>query len=94
MKHGSLPLVDEDLPIVVIATRDQSSMFQQSSLLENYFLSCSVVVKKIKRKYYVWEECMNLREVKALGKLNHPNIIKLKEFEYMVFDFRAGTMFS
>ncbi|KAI3742068.1 hypothetical protein L1987_59748 [Smallanthus sonchifolius] len=53
-----------------------------------------VAVKKMKRKYYVWEECINLREVKALQKLNHPNIIKLKEivrennelffiFEYM-----------
>ncbi|ESR56777.1 hypothetical protein CICLE_v10023852mg, partial [Citrus x clementina] len=53
-----------------------------------------VAVKKMKRKFYFWEECMNLREVKALRKLNHPNIIKLKEvvrennelffiFEYM-----------
>ncbi|GAV78214.1 Pkinase domain-containing protein [Cephalotus follicularis] len=53
-----------------------------------------VAVKKMKRKFYFWDECMNLREVKALRKLNHPNIIKLKEvvrennqlffiFEYM-----------
>ncbi|XP_012492435.1 serine/threonine-protein kinase MHK isoform X1 [Gossypium raimondii] len=53
-----------------------------------------VAVKKMKRKFYFWEECMNLREVKALCKLNHPNIVKLKEvvrennelffiFEYM-----------
>lgn len=53
-----------------------------------------VAVKKMKRKYYIWEECTNLREVKSLQKLNHPNIIKLKEivrennelffiFEYM-----------
>ncbi|GMH25829.1 hypothetical protein Nepgr_027672 [Nepenthes gracilis] len=53
-----------------------------------------VAVKKMKRKFYFWEECMNLREVKALCKLSHPNIIKLKEvirqnnelffiFEYM-----------
>lgn len=38
-----------------------------------------VAVKKMKRKFFYWEECMNLREVKALRKLNHPNIIKLKE---------------
>ncbi|XP_010527274.1 PREDICTED: serine/threonine-protein kinase MHK-like [Tarenaya hassleriana] len=38
-----------------------------------------VAVKKMKRKFYYWEECMNLREVKALRKLNHPNVIKLKE---------------
>lgn len=53
-----------------------------------------VAIKKMKRKYYIWEECINLREVKSLRKLNHPNIIKLKEvirennelffiFEYM-----------
>eukprot|EP00897_Mesotaenium_endlicherianum_P000198 jgi/Mesen1/10179/ME000076S09686 len=53
-----------------------------------------VAIKKMKRKFYSWEECMNLREVKSLRKLNHPNIIKLKEvirendelffvFEYM-----------
>ncbi|KAE8681800.1 Serine/threonine-protein kinase ICK [Hibiscus syriacus] len=53
-----------------------------------------VAVKKMKRKFYFWEECMNLREVKALRKLNHPNIVNLKEvvrennelffiFEYM-----------
>ncbi|CAN1269446.1 Serine/threonine-protein kinase MHK [Linum perenne] len=53
-----------------------------------------VAVKKMKRKFYFWEECMNLREVKVLQRLSHPNIIKLKEvvrennelffiFEYM-----------
>ncbi|CAA6659875.1 unnamed protein product [Spirodela intermedia] len=60
-----------------------------------------VAIKKMKRKFYLWEECMNLREVKCLRKLNHPNIIKLKEivrenhelffiFEYM----RSTTTFS
>ncbi|XP_031374445.1 serine/threonine-protein kinase MHK isoform X2 [Punica granatum] len=39
----------------------------------------TVAVKKMKRKFYFWDECVNLREVKALRKLNHPNIIKLKE---------------
>ncbi|GAB2298063.1 hypothetical protein Dimus_032138 [Dionaea muscipula] len=53
-----------------------------------------VAVKKMKRKFYFWDECMNLRELKCLRKLSHPNIIKLKEvimennelffiFEYM-----------
>ncbi|CAA7396198.1 unnamed protein product [Spirodela intermedia] len=56
-----------------------------------------VAIKKMKRKFYLWEECMNLREVKCLRKLNHPNIIKLKEivrenhelffiFEYMEYN--------
>jgi protein kinase len=53
-----------------------------------------VAVKKMKKKFYTWEECMQLREIKSLKKLNHPNIVKLKEvirendelffvFEYM-----------
>ncbi|KAL9303391.1 hypothetical protein ACSQ67_020654 [Phaseolus vulgaris] len=53
-----------------------------------------VAVKKLKRKFCFWEEYTNLREVKALRIMNHPNIIKLKEvvrennelffiFEYM-----------
>ncbi|KAI5070883.1 hypothetical protein GOP47_0013134 [Adiantum capillus-veneris] len=56
-----------------------------------------VAVKKMKRKFYSWEECMNLREVKSLQKLSHPNIIKLREvirerdhlyfiFEYMEYN--------
>ncbi|KAI5054392.1 hypothetical protein GOP47_0030754, partial [Adiantum capillus-veneris] len=56
-----------------------------------------VAIKKMKRKYYSWEECMNLREVKSLQKLNHPHIVRLKEvvrennelffiFEYMEFN--------
>jgi male germ cell-associated kinase len=38
-----------------------------------------VAIKKMKRKFYSWEECMQLREVKSLRKLNHPCIVKLKE---------------
>ncbi|WAR23955.1 CILK1-like protein [Mya arenaria] len=36
-------------------------------------------IKKMKKKYYSWDECLNLREVKSLRKLNHANIVKLKE---------------
>ncbi|KAG9139996.1 hypothetical protein Leryth_010513 [Lithospermum erythrorhizon] len=38
-----------------------------------------VAIKKMKKKYYSWEECVNLREVKSLRKMNHSNIVKLKE---------------
>ena len=38
-----------------------------------------VAIKKMKKKFYSWEECMQLREVKSLKKLIHPNIVKLKE---------------
>ncbi|XP_058103855.1 cyclin-dependent kinase F-4-like isoform X2 [Magnolia sinica] len=69
-----------------------------------------VAIKKMKRKYYSWEECMNLREVKSLRKMAHPNIVKLKEvirendvlyfvFEYMEFNLYQlmkdrGKLFS
>jgi protein kinase len=38
-----------------------------------------VAIKKFKQKYRSWEECVKLREVTALRKLIHPNIVKLKE---------------
>lgn len=58
-------------------------------------LSVQVAIKKMKRKFFSWEECMSLREVKSLRKLNHPSVVKLKEvirendelffvFEYLV----------
>lgn len=39
----------------------------------------TVAVKKFKQKYKTWEECMMDPEVRALIKLVHPNIVKLKE---------------
>ena len=58
-------------------------------------LYAQVAIKKMKRKFFSWEECMSLREVKSLRKLNHPSVVKLKEvirendelffvFEYLV----------
>lgn len=38
-----------------------------------------MAIKKIKKKYSSWDECVNLREVKSLRKLNHQNIVRLKE---------------
>jgi protein kinase len=52
-----------------------------------------VAIKKMKKKFYSWDEAMQLREIRSLRKLNHPNIIKLKEVIrvndelYFVFDF-------
>ncbi|CAI9297447.1 unnamed protein product [Lactuca saligna] len=59
-----------------------------------------VAVKKMKRKYYIWEECMNLREVKSLRKLNHPNIIKLKEIVrennelFFIFEYMEHNLYD
>jgi len=33
----------------------------------------------MKNKFKNWDECIQLREIKSLRKLNHINIIKLKE---------------
>jgi len=38
-----------------------------------------VAIKKMKKKFYSWDECMSLKELKSLRKLNHLNIVKLKE---------------
>ncbi len=38
-----------------------------------------VAIKKMKKKFYSWDECMSLRELKSLRKLSHANIIKLRE---------------
>jgi serine/threonine protein kinase len=39
-----------------------------------------VAIKKLKGKAQTWEECINMREIKALRKLNnHPNLIKINE---------------
>lgn len=38
-----------------------------------------VAIKKMKKKYINWEECLNLQEIKALIGLKHPNIVVLRE---------------
>ncbi|XP_058085551.1 cyclin-dependent kinase F-4 isoform X2 [Magnolia sinica] len=59
-----------------------------------------VAIKRMKRKYYSWEECMNLREVKSLRKMNHPNIVKLKEVIrendvlYFVFEYMECNLYQ
>ena len=32
-----------------------------------------VAVKRMKRKYYSWDDCIALREVQSLRKLRHPS---------------------
>ena len=38
-----------------------------------------VAIKRMKRKFDTWEECVSLREVQSLRKLLHPNIVRLRE---------------
>lgn len=59
-----------------------------------------VAIKKMKKKYYSWEECVNLREVKSLRKMNHPNIVKLREvirendILYFVFEYMECNLYQ
>ncbi|XP_073291552.1 serine/threonine-protein kinase MHK [Primulina huaijiensis] len=59
-----------------------------------------VAVKKMKRKFYYWDECVNLREVKSLRKLNHPNIIKLLEIVhennelFFIFEYMEHNLYQ
>lgn len=46
-----------------------------------------VAIKKMKKKFYSWEECIQLREVRSLKKLTHPNIVKLKVLWFFPFLF-------
>ncbi|KAL6511100.1 hypothetical protein OROGR_022224 [Orobanche gracilis] len=59
-----------------------------------------VAVKKMKRNFYYWEECVNLREVKSLRRLNHPNIIKLLEIVrqnnelFFIFEYMEHNLYQ
>eukprot|EP01105_Mastigella_eilhardi_P022791 TRINITY_DN5669_c0_g1_i1.p1 TRINITY_DN5669_c0_g1~~TRINITY_DN5669_c0_g1_i1.p1 ORF type:complete len:494 (-),score=118.95 TRINITY_DN5669_c0_g1_i1:75-1556(-) len=59
-----------------------------------------VAIKKMKKKFATWEECIQLREVKSLKKLNHNNIVKLKEVVkendelFFVFEFMEGSLYD
>ena len=46
-----------------------------------------VAIKKMKKKFYTWEECMSLREIKALRKLYNNNIVRLRELIRMKDEF-------
>jgi serine/threonine protein kinase len=52
------------------------------------------------KKFYSFEEAMNLREIKSLRKLSHTNVIKLKEVIRVkdelnfVFDFLDKNLYD
>ncbi|TNN19068.1 Serine/threonine-protein kinase MAK, partial [Schistosoma japonicum] len=54
----------------------------------------------MKRKFYTWKECLNLREVKSLSKLSHPNIVKLREvvrennYLYLIFEALENNLYE
>ena len=71
---------------VVLGQRVDTGEKVDKNLKKIFEQLCQVAIKRMKRKYYSWEEAMNLREVKSLKKLSHANVIKLKEVGNTVFD--------
>ncbi|XP_078437760.1 cyclin-dependent kinase F-4-like [Wolffia australiana] len=59
-----------------------------------------VAIKKMKKKYYSWQACVSLREVKSLRKMNHPNVVKLKEvirehdILFLVFEYMDCNLYQ
>lgn len=60
-----------------------------------------VAIKKLKKKYSTWQECVDLREVKSLNKLKqNDNIVKLKEMIrvedtlYLVFEYMEKNLYD
>lgn len=38
-----------------------------------------VAIKKMKKKYFKWNQCIDQKEIESLIKLSHPNIVQLYE---------------
>lgn len=59
-----------------------------------------VAIKKMKRRYLSWYDCLQLREVSVLKQLNHRNIISLKEVIrenehlYLVFEHMEENLYQ
>eukprot|EP00727_Mastigamoeba_balamuthi_P012086 m51a1_g750 putative cmgc rck mak protein kinase (476) ;mRNA; f:520233-522198 len=59
-----------------------------------------VAIKKMKKKYRSWEECVALREIKSLKKLSHPNVVKLKEVIrendelFFIFEYMESNLYE
>ncbi|KAI6204124.1 hypothetical protein M3Y94_00635900 [Aphelenchoides besseyi] len=74
--------------------------FGEVSLAKKLDTGDIVAIKRMKKKFYSWDEAMALREVKSLKKLNHPNIIKLREvirendILYFVFEFMQENLYE
>lgn len=58
-----------------------------------------LAMKCFKQRFKSWDACLELRELRALKKLVHPNIVRLREVIrkesgelYMLFEFCAGNV--
>ena len=43
------------------------------------FLGEIVAIKRMKKKYQRWDQCISQKEIQSLMKLSHPNIVQLYE---------------
>ena len=84
----------------IILKRVGDGTYGEVILATNKQTGEKMAIKRMKRKYYSWDECMSLREVKSLRKLRHPNIIKLKEvirendYLHLIFEFMEKNMYE
>lgn len=60
-----------------------------------------VAIKEFKKKFFSFEECKSLREVKSLTKLKHENLIKIIQMSYkedktlyLVFDYMEKDLYK
>lgn len=59
-----------------------------------------VAIKKMKKKFRNWDDAVGLREVRSLKRLNHTNIVKLKEVIrendelFFVFEFMDSNLYD
>ena len=57
-------------------------------------------IKKMKKKFLSWDECLELREIKSLRKFSNSNVIKLKEVFrandelYLVFEYMDQNIYE
>jgi protein kinase len=57
-----------------------------------------IAIKKMKQRYGSFEECLQLKEVKSLRKIKHPNVVKLlqvfreNEYLYLVFELLGKSL--
>ena len=57
-------------------------------------------IKRMKKKFHNWDECLSLREIKSLRKFNNPSIVKLKEVFrvndelHLVFEFMEENVYE
>ena len=59
-----------------------------------------VAIKKMKKRYSSFEECLQLKEVKSLRKIKHQNIVRLlqvfreNEYLYLVFELMGKSLLN